>query len=279
MWKCGKKYSIIFLITMKADIKRIYIFCSGGDIMITHNNMEEYRDPINYDLEFGGETDKYNFYLELAKLSTGEVLELACGTGLTMIHIAKYGIKVSGIDIAPEMLQYAQIKAEGLPVTFIEGDARTFELKKRFSMIYLTGNAFQAFLSDADQISLLKTVYKHLKPNGVFAFETRNPMGSDLSNEEETNWGQFIDKDGILVKVSGTQFYDAENHIMHWATFRDWGFKRTTSRIACRFTDNDTLRSILNNNGFNIENQYSDWNKTPFSPLAPTIISVCRKYV
>ncbi|WP_434284226.1 hypothetical protein [Clostridium botulinum] len=25
---------------------------------------------------------------------------------------------------------------------------------------------------------------------------------------EETNWGQFIDKDGILVQVSGTQFYD-----------------------------------------------------------------------
>lgn len=245
--------------------------------MITHNNLEEYSDPINYDLEFGGETDKYNFYLELAKLNTGEVLELACGTGLTMIHIAKYGIKVSGIDITPEMLQYARIKAEGSPATFIEGDARTFELKKRFSMIYLTGNAFQAFLSDADQNSLLKTVYKHLKPNGIFAFETRNPMETDLSNEDETNWGQFIDKDGILVQVSGTQFYDAENHIMHWVTFRDWGFKRTTSRIACRFTDNDTLRSLLNNNGFNIENQYSDWNKTPFSPLAPTIISVCRK--
>ena len=64
---------------------------------------------------------------------------------------------------------------------------------------------------------------------------------------------------------------------MHWVTFRDWGFKKTTSRIACRFTDNDTLRSLLKNNGFNIEKQYSDWNKTPFSPLDPTIISVCKK--
>ena len=121
--------------------------------MITYSNLEEYRDPINYDLEFGGETDKYNFYLELAKLNAGEVLELACGTGLTMIHLAKCGVKISGVDITPEMLKYARIKAEGSPVTFIEGDARTFESKKRFSMIYLTGNAFQAFLSDEDQIS------------------------------------------------------------------------------------------------------------------------------
>lgn len=138
--------------------------------MITHDNLEEYKDPINYDLEFGGEVDKYNFYLEFAKLNSGEVLELACGTGLTMIHLAKHGIKITGVDIEPEMLKYAKSKAEGLPVTFIEGDARIFESKKRFSMIYLTGNAFQAFLSDEDQVSLFKTVHKHLKPNGAFVF-------------------------------------------------------------------------------------------------------------
>lgn len=27
--------------------------------MIEHNNLEEYQDPVNYDLEFGGETDKW----------------------------------------------------------------------------------------------------------------------------------------------------------------------------------------------------------------------------
>lgn len=32
---------------------------------------------------------------------------------------------------------------------------------------------------------------------------------------------------------------------MQWVTFRNWVFKKTTSRIACRFTDNDTLKSIF----------------------------------
>ncbi|MCM3039470.1 class I SAM-dependent methyltransferase [Paenibacillus motobuensis] len=249
-----------------------------GDVMlIEHNNLEEYRDPINYDLEFGGETDKYNFYLELAKLNPGEVLELACGTGLTTIPLSKSEIHITGVDISSAMLEYARLKAKGLPVTFIEGDARTFESEKRFSMIYLTGNAFQAFLTEEDQIALLRTVYKHLKPNGIFAFETRNPLGTDLSNQEETTWGQFLDMDGTTVKVSGTQTYDVRNHIMHWVTFRDWGYKKTTSRVACRFTDNDTLKSLLTSHGFNIENQYSDWDKTMFSPLSSSIISVCRK--
>lgn len=49
--------------------------------MIEHSNLEEFQDPVNYDLEFDGEMDKYQFYLELARSSPGEVLELACGTG------------------------------------------------------------------------------------------------------------------------------------------------------------------------------------------------------
>jgi SAM-dependent methyltransferase len=248
-----------------------------GITLIEHSNLEEYQDPVNYDLEFGGEKDKYQFYLELARSSAGEVLELACGTGLTTIPLAKAGITMTGVDISPEMLAYARLKAEGLPVTFMEGDARTFESDKRFSMIYLTGNAFQAFLRDQDQIDLLTTVHKHLQPHGIFAFETRNPEGTDLSDEEETEWGSFIDKDGNTVKVSGTQCYDASQQIMHWVTMRNWGDKRTTSRIACRFTDQSTLHSLLTRHGFRVEHQYADWDKTPFSPLSSSIISVCRK--
>ena len=247
------------------------------DRLINHNNLEEYSDPINYDLEFGGETSKYHFYLELARLNPGEVLELACGTGLTTLHLSNAGIPITGVDIATGMLQYAKIKAQGLPVEFIEADARTFQAEKTFAMVYLTGNAFQAFLSDEDQAALLQTVCKHLAPNGLFVFETRNPAGCDLSNQEESHWGEFIDKDGVTVKVSGTQSYDASKQIMHWVTFRDWGYKETTSRIACRFTDNDALKQLLSRHGLRIENQYSDWNQTLFTPFASSIISVCRK--
>ncbi|WP_339852398.1 class I SAM-dependent methyltransferase [Paenibacillus sp. FSL W7-1088] len=118
--------------------------------MIDHNNLEEYQEPMNYDLEFGGETGKYDFFLELAKSHPGNVLELACGTGLTTIYLAEAGIQITGVDIVEPMLAYARHKAKDLPVEFIEADARTFESDQRFSMIYLTGNAFQAFLSDED---------------------------------------------------------------------------------------------------------------------------------
>ncbi|MDQ0170180.1 class I SAM-dependent methyltransferase [Paenibacillus tundrae] len=245
--------------------------------MIDHNNLEEYRDPMNYDLEFGGETNKHDFYLEMAKSNPGKVLDLACGTGMTTIHLARAGIDITGVDIATSMLAYARVKAEGLPVEFIEADARTFESDHRYAMIYLTGNAFQAFLSDEDQKALLHTVHELLEPGGLFVFETRNPEGCDLSDEGEEVWGTFVDIEGVTVKVSGTQTYDAATQVMHWFTIRDWGYKQTNSRIACRFTDNATLHNLLTSQNFTIEHQYADWDKTPFTPLAASIVSVCRK--
>ncbi|PWW38688.1 MULTISPECIES: class I SAM-dependent methyltransferase [Paenibacillus] len=245
--------------------------------MIDHNNLEEYQEPMNYDLEFGGETGKYDFFLELAKSHPGNVLELACGTGLTTIYLAEAGIQITGVDIVEPMLAYARHKAKDLPVEFIEADARTFESDQRFSMIYLTGNAFQAFLSDEDQIALLQTVYAHLEPGGIFVFEMRNPEGNDLSDEEEESWGTFVDTDGVTVKVSGTQTYDAGKQIMHWVTIRDWGHRKTISRIACRFTDNKALQHLLTSHGFIVEHQYANWDKTPFEPSSPLVISVCRK--
>ncbi|GGH51802.1 methyltransferase [Paenibacillus silvae] len=245
--------------------------------MIDHNNQEEYRDPMNYDLEFGGETDKYEFFLELAKQHPGHVLELACGTGLVALFLAERGIPITGVDIVEPMLAYARVKAKGLPVKFIEADARTFETDQRFSMIFLTGNAFQAFLSDEDQHALLQTVYNLLEPGGIFAFEMRNPDGTDLSDEEEEHWGTFTDMDGVTVNVSGNQKYDAGNQIMHWTTIRDWGHRQTTSRIACRFTDVQILQQLLEKQGFAVESQYANWDQTPFEPSSPMVISVCKK--
>lgn len=245
--------------------------------MIDHNNLEEYSDPINYDLEFGGVTKQYQFYLEWAKQTPGTVLDLACGTGLTTLALAEAGIDIMGVDIAESMLAYARIKAQGLPVGFIHADARTFRSNQRFSLIYLTGNAFQAFLSDEDQKALLDTAYEHLEPDGRFIFETRNPAATDLVDEEESPWSEFVDHNGEIVKVSGSQTYDASQQIMHWVTHRTWPHQQKTSRIACRFTDHETLTRLLTSNGWIIEHQYADWDRTPFSLSSPSIISVCKK--
>src|SRR5262245_23818718 len=121
-------------------------------MLIDHNNLEEFQDPANYDLEEGSESaPNVLFYTQLAQQVGGPVLEIACGTGLACIPIARLGIELTGADIARPMLDHARAKTLDLPIEWVEADARTLRLGKQFKLIFMTGNAFQAFLTREDQ--------------------------------------------------------------------------------------------------------------------------------
>ena len=252
--------------------------------MISHNNLEEFNDPANYDLEEAKRaTPRIRFYADLAQDIGGPTLELACGTGLVTIPIAACSLPATGIDLARPMLAYASLKAkqEQLPIDWIEADARQFLIEKQFSFILLTGNAFQAFLQRTDQERLLASVKLHLAPHGIFAFETRNPSGHDLSDQpDEELWFSYKNVQGQTVNVSGTQRYDPLTQVMHWTTYRRWTVlnegRLTIARIACRFTYPQELEALLHYNGFRIIEQYGDWNKGALTASSEHIISVCQ---
>ena len=212
--------------------------------MIDHNNLEEFNDPANYDLEEAeSAATRIQFYTELACEIGGSVLEIACGTGLVALPIAARGLSVTGVDLARPMLVYARMKAQqhGLSIDLIEADARQFHFAKQFSFIFLTGNAFQAFLQRTDQERLLASIKRHHAPHGIFAFETRNPSGQDLNDQpEEELWFTYRNVKGQSVNVSGAQRYDPLTRVMHWTTYRRWNDsgknRSTTTRIACLFT-------------------------------------------
>ena len=54
-----------------------------------------------------------------------QVLDVACGTGNLAIPAARKGARVTGVDIASNLLMQARQRAaaEGLQITFEEGDA------------------------------------------------------------------------------------------------------------------------------------------------------------
>jgi SAM-dependent methyltransferase len=270
--------------------------------VIDHDNLEEFADPHTYDIEVNDDAG-IAFYTALAQETGSPVLELACGTGRVSIPLARLGFAVTGLDIVPGMLELARRKSAGLPTRWVEGDARTFDLGEQFRLIFITGNAFQAFLTRTDQEALLARVAVHLHDEGLFTFETRNPRWANLvthdaewanlksragvwanleTREEEEEWPGYTDASGRQVRVSRTQVYDPIAQILHWTTYRRWreGDQEQTkvSRIALRFTFPQELEALLHYNGFTVVRQYGDWNLEPLSAASPSIIVVCRKH-
>jgi SAM-dependent methyltransferase len=273
---------------------------------MSHDNLEAFDDPVNYDIEDDSDTG-VAFYSNLALETGGPALEIACGTGRVSIPIAQLGLAVTGLDIVPGMIERARSKSASLPIRWVEGDARDFELDERFRLIFLTGNAFQLFLTRADQEALFAQARRHLLDEGLFAFETRNPCwrrnSSTLQDDADESQPPFPDAEGLfayletrdkeeegtayadsqgrMIHQTRTQRYDHVSQILHWTDYKRWqenNRERTKiTRLAVRFTFPQELNALLHYNGFTLIRQYGDWDRSPLTDESPSIICVCSK--
>ena len=143
-----------------------------------------------YDAVHSDIRDDVPFYVDLARISGGPVLELGCGTGRVTLPIAAAGVKVTGLDLSPAMLKIAKAKADGLSsdtgsLTFVEADMRSFDLQQRFSLVIVPFRGFQSLLSVPDQISTLAAIKNHLDPGGLLAFDLFVPEPGTLIQDHD----------------------------------------------------------------------------------------------
>lgn len=126
-----------------------------------------------YDLIHQGLPGEAQYYVEEALRQGGETLELGCGTGRICIPMAMSGVRVTGLDNSPRMLQLCRVrmkKAGKLPgkLTLVRADMRAFDLGRHFQFIAMPYRAFMHLLTPKDQIACLHCVRRHLARHGVF---------------------------------------------------------------------------------------------------------------
>lgn len=73
---------------------------------------------------------------------TGDVLEIACGTGIWTEALARRASSVTAIDAAPEAIEIARERVDSLNVTFEVADVFAWMTSARFDVIF-----FSAWLS------------------------------------------------------------------------------------------------------------------------------------
>ncbi len=254
--------------------------------MIDHDNLEEFRDPQTIDLQDEGYYDDYLLTEQWARSLGGPLLDLACGTGRMALRMAELGYQVTGVDITPEMIEWARQKAakQGLSVDWVVSDARTFHLQKQFPFIYMLENVFQFFLTREDQEAMLARVREHLLPEGCFLFETRNPSPRNLLEVRHPEGAKYATPDGGQLVVTDQQHYDPMTQIQHYTahhTFLQPGEKpgEKTLRVALRYVFPQEAEALLYYNGFQIHECYGSWQGEPLTATSPAMIYVCQRRV
>ncbi|CAH1220578.1 2-methoxy-6-polyprenyl-1,4-benzoquinol methylase, mitochondrial [Paenibacillus auburnensis] len=127
-----------------------------------------------------GRTD-YDIALILeqaGKLAEGrKVLELACGSGRILMHLANRGFSVTGLDLSEDMLKICRKKQAQLParlssrIETVQGDMTDFKLGERFPLIVLSATSISLLRELHDFKRMLGTVEQHLEPGGRFIFD------------------------------------------------------------------------------------------------------------
>lgn len=116
--------------------------------------------------------EKFVAYLELKPEM--DVLDVACGTGNLAIPAARTGARVTGIDIAPNLLEQARVRAadENLAAQFHEGDAEAMPYgDESFDVVMSMFGAMFAPRPDVVASELARV----LKPGGTLAMANWNP--------------------------------------------------------------------------------------------------------
>jgi ubiquinone/menaquinone biosynthesis C-methylase UbiE len=104
------------------------------------------------------------------------VLDVACGTGNLAIPAARKGAEVTGVDIAPNLLEQACARAdrEGLKAEFREGDAEQLPFPDaRFDMVISMFGAMFAPRPDLVASELVRVC----RPGGLIAMANWTPEG------------------------------------------------------------------------------------------------------
>lgn len=155
------------------------------------------------------------------------VLDLACGTGNTLIPFAEKGYRATGVDISPEMIGAAIEKTSGmgLKIEYHVGDITEFLIKNPVELATCFHDGLNYILEPERLKKVFKNTYRNIGPGGMFIF--------DLN---ALNW--IGDVDGRPEVV------DEEEVTIIYRTGHDTGGSLWTVNITCFIKDGDIYRKF-----------------------------------
>ncbi len=242
-----------------------------------------------YDAENSDKTDDLVMYTDLADEYGSPILEVGCGTGRVMLHLAQEGCEVHGIDRDNAMLERAQHKRDALEhlsenLTFYQGDILTYKLDKRFKMVLLTYNMLTHFHDQETQLVLMRRLRELILNEGLLVIDVPNAGNAFASEDNDAVILErtFIDADsGNIVMQQSVSTLDRAEQLLHvtWIydeVTEDGTVKRTLAPVIFRYYFLAEIRLLLQMTGFEVDDVYGDYDGSEYVDGSPRLIVLAK---
>ena len=222
------------------------------------------------------------YYVDLARQASGDVLELACGTGQLTVPIASAGMSIVGLDLSAAMLGIAKERAAAAkaPVEFVAGDMRDFNLGRKFSLIFIARNSLLHLHSTEDLLAAFAAVRRHLAPGGSFAFDIFNPNVRFLAQPTGQRFPLFEKETESFGKVSveATYEYDAAAQVGRscWYISAPGNPDAWIIPVDLRNIFPQELPLLLGAGGFDLKSRMGDLGPVPFHSSSRLQVCLCQ---
>jgi SAM-dependent methyltransferase len=200
-----------------------------------------------------------------------------CGTGELACGLARAGFRVTGVDVAAEMLAVARRRMAGAAAPrWVTGDMRDVRLSgKGADFGFVPAGSFGHLLTRADQEQALCNAFRHLRPGGGLAL-VLSPAGD--TSLPETVRGPFEalrpGPGGVTVrKIAVRTAYDAaaRRYTIHDTV--EIADRNGTRRFSYAFQLRHFIPAeaveLLTTAGFVAVRHYGDFDRRPWQPGAP----------
>ena len=247
-----------------------------------------------YDADYRHYQDDIDLILDLADQADGPILELGCGTGRVLLPLLEAGHTVAGIDISPALLEIARKKTRNTRdplgresrITNHQADLRTFDLPtKDFAFAFCTSNTLMHLTTQADQLAVLRNVYRHLRPGALLLIDLFSP---DVARLHAVN-GIMELADQWDDPATGAQVIKWSVRTVDWAEqiqetlfiYEEILPDGTTRRTVCPFTIRFLWRGeaelLLQSAGFTVEDVWGDFDGTLYNTTSDHLILLVSK--
>ena len=208
------------------------------------------------------------------------IADFGCGPGLYTTRLAQTGADVTGIDFSPRSIDYAKAAAaeKNLDITYHCQNYLDFETDKRFDLIIMIFCDFCA-LSPDQRKTLLHKYRTFLKPGGSLLLDVHS---LNIFNEkQESATCELNQLNGFWSPNTYYGFvnsfkYDKEKVSLDKYTIIEKDRTRTVYNWL-QYYGKESLTHELAENGFNVQDCFSDVAGASFNPASPDIAVIAKK--
>lgn len=212
-------------------------------------NLAKWFEYLNDDCGY----EQWSTYLleKLRPFSLSNGLDVGCGGGWFTRAFQRAGYAMTGLDVSPEMLDFAQEKAlkEGVRGEYLLGDITKFRSPKKFDFVSAINDCFN-YIPKEKLGNALKNIRSALQKDGVLLFDISSPR---KFREKIANTVSVDDRDDVTYFSFNREEEDGVTmEVTLFSKRADGAYERLDETHRQYVYNEEEIVSALESNGFTL---------------------------